>query len=102
MIQLLHVSKRYPPNLQALTDISLKIHQGEFVFITILSGAGSVVPAFVGSLAFESLRSLAFAVLPQLWQMLLGSALLLTILFLPQGLGSLIMRLRWRRKAKAP
>ncbi|SHG11759.1 branched-chain amino acid ABC transporter permease [Bradyrhizobium erythrophlei] len=75
---------------------------GEFVFITILSGAGSVVPAFVGSLAFESLRSFAFAVLPQLWQMLLGSALLLTILFLPQGLGSLIMRLRWRRKAKAP
>jgi len=41
-------------------------------------------------------------VLPQLWQMLLGSALLLTILFLPQGLGSLIMRLRWRRRAEAP
>jgi hypothetical protein len=28
--------------------------------------------------------------------------LLLTILFLPQGLGSLIMRLRWRRKVEAP
>jgi branched-chain amino acid transport system permease protein len=75
---------------------------GEFVFITILSGAGSVVPAFVGSLAFESLRSFAFAMLPQLWQMLLGSVLLLTILFLPQGLGSLVARLRWRRKAAAP
>ena len=75
---------------------------GEFVFITILAGAGSVVPAFVGSLAFEAVRSFAFAVLPQLWQMLLGSALLLTILFLPQGLGSLIMRLRWRRRAEAP
>ena len=71
---------------------------GEFVFITILSGAGSVVPAFVGSLVFESVRSFAFAMLPQLWQMLLGSVLLLTILFLPQGLGSLITRLRWRRK----
>ena len=75
---------------------------GEFVFITILSGAGSVVPAFVGSLAFESVRSFAFAMLPQLWQMLLGSVLLLTILFLPQGLGSLIMRPRWRRDAEAP
>jgi len=75
---------------------------GEFVFITILAGAGSVVPAFVGSLAFESVRSFAFAMLPQLWQMLLGSVLLLTILFLPQGLGSLIMRPRWRRDAEAP
>jgi branched-chain amino acid transport system permease protein len=75
---------------------------GEFVFITILAGAGSVGPAFVGSLLFESVRSFAFAILPQLWQMLLGSVLLLTILFLPQGLGSLITRLRWRRKAEAP
>jgi branched-chain amino acid transport system permease protein len=75
---------------------------GEFVFITILSGAGSVAPAFVGSLVFETVRSFAFAVLPQLWQVLLGSVLLLTILFLPQGLGSLIGRLRWRRPAGAP
>jgi ABC-type branched-subunit amino acid transport system permease subunit len=75
---------------------------GEFVFITILAGAGSVGPAFVGSLVFESVRSLAFAVLPQLWQMLLGAVLLLTILFLPQGLSSLIARLRWRRNAETP
>ena len=75
---------------------------GEFVFITILAGAGSVGPAFIGSLLFESVRSFAFAILPQLWQMLLGSVLLLTILFLPQGLGSLITRLRWRRKVEAP
>ena len=75
---------------------------GEFVFITILAGAGSVGPAFVGSLLFESVRSFAFAILPQLWQLLLGSVLLLTILFLPQGLGSLIARLRWRRKVETP
>jgi branched-chain amino acid transport system permease protein len=75
---------------------------GEFVFITILAGAGSVGAAFVGSLAFESVRSLAFAMLPQLWQMLLGSVLLLTILFLPQGLGSLIKRSHWGRETKAP
>ncbi len=75
---------------------------GEFVFITILAGAGSVGAAFVGSLVFEAVRSFAFAILPQLWQMLLGAALLLTILFLPQGLGSLLGRLRGRRKAEAP
>jgi ABC-type branched-subunit amino acid transport system permease subunit len=75
---------------------------GEFVFITILAGAGSVSAAFIGSLVFEAVRSFAFAILPQLWQMLLGTALLLTILFLPQGLGSLLGRLRGRRKAEAP
>jgi ABC-type branched-subunit amino acid transport system permease subunit len=75
---------------------------GEFVFITILAGAGSVSAAFIGSLVFEAVRSFAYAVLPQLWQMLLGSALLLTILFLPQGLGSLLGRLRGRRKAETP
>jgi branched-chain amino acid transport system permease protein len=74
---------------------------GEFVFITILAGAGSVGPAFIGSLLFESVRSFAFAILPQLWQMLLGAVLLLTILFLPEGLGSLITRERWRRRVRA-
>jgi ABC-type branched-subunit amino acid transport system permease subunit len=70
---------------------------GEFVFITILAGAGSVGAAFTGSLAFEAVRSFAFAVLPQLWQMLLGAVLLATILFLPQGLGSLFARRQQRR-----
>jgi ABC-type branched-subunit amino acid transport system permease subunit len=74
---------------------------GEFVFITVLAGAGSVGAAFVGSLVFEAARSFAFAMSPQLWQMLLGSVLLLTILFLPQGLGSLLSRLR-RHHAEAP
>jgi ABC-type branched-subunit amino acid transport system permease subunit len=75
---------------------------GEFVFITILAGAGSVGSAFVGSLVFESVRSFAFAILPQMWQMLLGAVLLLTILFLPQGLVSLIARLPRRRRAEMP
>ena len=75
---------------------------GEFVFITVLAGAGSVGAAFLGSLVFEAVRSFAFAVSPQLWQMLLGSVLLVTILFLPQGLGSLFSRLGRRGHAEAP
>ena len=63
---------------------------GGFVFVTILAGAGSVAAAFVGSLAFELVRSIAVDLLPGLWQMILGTALLLTILFLPEGLGSLL------------
>src|SRR5712692_9261084 len=40
MIEFFHVYKKYPPNLPALTDISLQIQQGEFVFVTGPSGAG--------------------------------------------------------------
>jgi branched-chain amino acid transport system permease protein len=67
---------------------------GGFVFVTILAGVGSVAAAFVGSLVFELLRSIAIDLLPGFWQLTLGSALLLTILFLPEGLGSLFYRLR--------
>jgi branched-chain amino acid transport system permease protein len=75
---------------------------GGFVFVTILAGAGSAAAAFVGSLVFEVVRSIAVAVLPGLWQMILGSVLLLTILFLPEGLGSIVPRLRRRREARKP
>ena len=40
MIQLLHVSKTYPPNSPALIDITLSIDKGQFVFLTGPSGAG--------------------------------------------------------------
>ncbi len=75
---------------------------GGFVFVTILAGAGSVAAAFVGSLVFEAVRSFAVDVMPGLWQMTLGSVLLLTILFLPDGLGSLVSRLKRPGEAKAP
>ncbi len=67
---------------------------GGFVFVTILAGAGSVAAAFVGSLVFEMLRSIAVDIFPGAWQITLGTALLLTILFLPEGLGSLATRFR--------
>jgi ABC-type branched-subunit amino acid transport system permease subunit len=65
---------------------------GEFVFVTILSGTGSVVAPFMGSLIFESIRTFAYEASPNTWQMVLGVAMLLVILFLPEGLWSIFKR----------
>ena len=69
---------------------------GEFVFLAILSGHTSVVAVFLASLLLELVRSFSSQYFPNSWQMALGIFLLLVILFLPQGLGSLLGR---RRKA---
>ena len=67
---------------------------GGFVFVAILAGTASVWGAFIGALAYEAVRTFAVSTVPGTWQMILGAALLLTILFVPQGIGGLIFRRR--------
>jgi ABC-type branched-subunit amino acid transport system permease subunit len=74
---------------------------GGFVFVTILSGAGSVVTPFLGAFLFELVRSLALSVAPTAWQFILGGALLLTIVFLPGGLASVRWRVRLPRAGRS-
>jgi ABC-type branched-subunit amino acid transport system permease subunit len=62
---------------------------GEFVFVAILSGPASVAAPFIGSILFELTRSYAMQYTPHTWHMVLGAALLLVIMFLPNGLWSL-------------
>lgn len=74
-------------------DMTYWTTSGEFVFITILAGSGSVLAPFLGAAIFEGLRTYATDYAPYSWQMVLGVCLLLLISFLPNGVWSLF-RLR--------
>ena len=69
---------------------------GEFIFITILAGTGSVVAPFAGALLYGVIHTTAYDLSPNTWQLSLGAALLLIIVFLPEGLWSLFAQRRWR------
>ena len=77
-------------------DMAYWTTAGEFVFVAILSGTASVAAPFFGSIIFEVLRSYAMQYAAHIWHMVLGVALLLIIMFLPDGLWSL-----FRRRARA-
>ncbi len=68
---------------------------GEFVFIAILAGTGSVAAPFLGALIYQSIYSAAYDISPNTWQMVVGTCLLLVIVFLPNGLWSVFTR--WKK-----
>lgn len=65
---------------------------GQFVFVSILSGIGNVAAPLVGTFILEIVRVYAVEFSPNTWQMILGTVMLLTIIFLPKGLWSLFTR----------
>jgi ABC-type branched-subunit amino acid transport system permease subunit len=73
-------------------DMAYWTTSGEFIFITILAGTRSVVAPFLGAMIFGIIHTVAFDLSPNTWQMTLGIALLLVIVFLPDGLWSLFSR----------
>jgi branched-chain amino acid transport system permease protein len=75
-------------------EMSFWTQSGEFVFIAILSGTGSVLAPFLGSVIFETVRSFAYEHSPNTWQAVLGITMLLVIMFLPGGLWSVFTRVR--------
>ncbi len=73
---------------------------GEFVFVAILAGHQSVIAILAGSFLLELVRSFSSAYFPNTWQFALGLFLLLVIRFLPNGLGSLADRFKFKSKRK--
>lgn len=62
------------------------IQSGEFVFVALLGGYGSVSGPLLGAIAFEFIRTYANKYAPYAWQMTLGIVMLLIILLQPGGL----------------
>ena len=73
-------------------DMSYWTTSGEFIFMAILAGTGSVIAPFAGALIFGLIHTTAYDLSPNTWQMFLGVSLLLLIFFLPEGLWSLFKR----------
>ncbi len=67
-------------------EYSFWIQSGDFVFVAILGGYGSVLGPLIGSVAFEFIRTYASKYFPNEWQMTLGIIMLAIILFRPGGL----------------
>lgn len=82
-------------------ELSYWVRSGEFVFIAILGGAGNVLGAFAGSLLFEIVRLYAAAFFADIWQMILGTVLLLIILFASRGLVGMYQDLSRRLSGRA-
>ncbi|MGS1009174.1 branched-chain amino acid ABC transporter permease [Achromobacter anxifer] len=73
-------------------EIGSWLRSGEFVFITILGGAGHAAGAFLGAVGFESVKLISAAYFPGLWQFLLGLTLILVIFMFPTGFVGQIMK----------
>ena len=68
---------------------------GEFVFVAILAGYLSIPAVFVASIVLEVVRSFSNLYFPNTWQLALGIFLLIVIVALPNGLGSIRL---WRKR----
>ena len=76
------------------------VRSGEYVFIAVLGGTLHPVGAFLGALAFEFLKLFAAQVLTGVWQLVIGTVLLVLIFVAPSGLVALLVRFDSRTRTK--
>ena len=75
-------------------ELAFWVTSGDFVFVAVLGGTGSVFAPLIGSIAFEFVKNYALKFSPNTWQLTLGVFLLAVIYFQPQGLWTLFTRSR--------
>jgi len=70
-------------------DMAYWAQSGEFIFIALMGGTSHVAGAFIGSAVFEVVRTYALQLAPGAWRIILGTVMILIIIFLPKGIWSL-------------
>ncbi|HZQ72315.1 MAG TPA: branched-chain amino acid ABC transporter permease [Burkholderiales bacterium] len=73
-------------------DMAYWTTSGEFIFVAILAGTRNVIAPFAAAAIYGAIYSTAYDLSPNTWQLSLGAALLALIVFLPEGLSSLLVR----------
>lgn len=76
---------------RVVPDFAFWTASGQLVLVAVLGGVGGVPGAFIGALFLELLHSAAVTV-TDAWNLIVGAALIIVIMFLPKGLYGLLAR----------
>lgn len=77
-----------------LPEFAFWTESGHLVLTAVLGGIGGVAGPFLGSIFLEAVHTFAVGFADDAWNMIVGTALLVVIFFLPRGLYGLIDRIR--------
>lgn len=77
-------------------ELAYWTHSGNLVFMAVLGGSGTFVGPAIGALVFVVLQDFVMAI-TQYWRFVMGSVLVLLVIFMPQGIAGTIELLFARR-----
>jgi branched-chain amino acid transport system permease protein len=77
-------------------ELAYWTHSGNLVFMAVLGGSGTFAGPAIGALVFVVLQDFVMAI-TQYWRFVMGSVLVLLVMFMPQGLAGTIGLLIARR-----
>jgi branched-chain amino acid transport system permease protein len=77
-------------------ELAYWTHSGNLVFMAVLGGSGTFAGPAIGALVFVVLQDFVMSV-TQYWRFVMGSVLVLLVVFMPQGLSGAIELLANRR-----
>ena len=80
-------------------ELAYWTHSGNLVFMAVLGGSGTFAGPAIGALVFVVLQDFVMAV-TQYWRFVMGSVLVLLVIFMPQGLAGTIGYLVARREGE--